>query len=77
MAAHGAEHLTITLGFSESVRAFANWLGKVLPVQLASWFGSLMAPLWAGAVMLLGSMYGQGCCCQFLWHRNQLHLMPR
>lgn len=52
----GREHLTISLGISESVRAFANWLGKVLPVQLAILFHTYLASLWFGTVLLIMSM---------------------
>eukprot|EP00667_Euglena_gracilis_P016891 EG_transcript_17715 len=51
----GREHLTVSLGVAESVRAFANWLGKVLPAPLATAFGTYLASLWFGAVLLLFS----------------------
>ena len=51
----GREDLTMSLGIAESVRAFANWLGKVLPVTLADMIGNYQSSLWFGALLLLVS----------------------
>ena len=52
----GREGLTMALGWAESVRALANWLGKALPVQIAAMSSNYLASLWFGAFLLLLSL---------------------